>query len=438
MTVFVEKLEGLERKVTVSVPLESVEEEVTLRLRRLMPRVKVDGFRAGKVPFHVVKQRYADSCRDDVRREMVESTLRDALQSNELVPAGTPTIELGTSSDNDDFSYSAFFEVFPEISIHELGDIELEVAEAAIADADVDQLIEKLREQNKEWRDVERPVEKGDKLTIDFEAFFVGEDTPHTQQNDHELIIGQEQMIAGFEDGVIGATMATPVELNLSFPADYHSSELAGKDVRFLVTIKSIKEGVLPALDDAFLALFDVETGGIDALKQDIRKNMQRELERRLNTLNRERVFDAALEINVFDVPHALVDREIEHLKHEMYHRVFGHEHTENEKIPDFPRVLFEESAKRRVHLGLLFAEYVKQHKMVVEPARVEAMISQLSSSYDDPEGLSAWYREKKERMAEVEALVLEEMVAEKMAADAKKVTKVLTYDDVMKQGKSV
>lgn len=436
MAVSVETLNGLERKITVSVPTEKIEEEVGLRLRNLVNRVKIHGFRPGKAPLSVVKQRYSESVRDEVAREMVQSTLYDALREHALVPAGTPNIEPGIIALGQDFSYTAFFEVFPEFSINELENAEIEVGHAVVTEKDVDALLEKLREQNKTWKTVTRPVAQDDRIVIDFEGFIDGEPMDHAKEKGYELVIGAGQMIDGFESGLIGATLNTPIEIDVTFPESYHEASIAGKPARFNIVVTEIKAGELPELTDAFAELFNIKEGGIEALKKDIKQNMMRELERRLSSMNREKIFDAVLEINQFDVPNALIEQEIAHLKHEMYHRIFGHEHSENEKIPDFPRALFEEQAKRRVRMGLLFADYVKIHKLEVESARVDAMIEKLASAYDNPKELHDWYHEKQERLAEVEALVMEEIVAEKMIENSKTIQKEMSYDDVMAPAK--
>ncbi len=432
MAVSVEALNGLERKVTVSVPSEKIEEEVGLRLRNLVNRVKIHGFRPGKAPFQVVKQRYSDSVRDEVAREMVQSTLHEALTTHALVPAGQPYVEPGVIALGQDFSYTASFEVFPQFTINELNQAEIEVGHAEVHAADVDVLIEKLREQNKVWNLVSRPVAHGDQVVIDFEGFIEDKPMDNAKEKDYELVIGENQMIKGFEEGLVGAEQGASLVLNITFPKDYHQATLSHVEARFNVQVKSIKESTLPALDDAFVESFNIKTGGMAALKLDIKENMVRELERRLSSMNREKIFDALLAVNPFDLPNALVDQEIAHLKHDMYHRMFGHEHSENEQIPDFPRVLFEDQAKRRVHMGLLFADYVKKHEMIVDPSRVEAMIEKFASAYDDPAELRSWYDEKQERLAEIEALVMEEMVADKIIENTKTIQKKMSYDDVM------
>jgi trigger factor len=239
-------------------------------------------------------------------------------------------------------------------------------------------------------------------------------------------------MIPGFEEQLVGLTSDKPSDIAVTFPKDYGHVDLAGKDVTFKITVKQVLEGQLPELDDAFVAKFNIKEGGIEALKKDIKQNMERELERRISTMNREKTFDKLLEINKFDLPLALIDQEIADLKHEMYLRVFGHEHSENEHIPDFPRELFEEQATRRVHLALLFQEYVKKHAMSVDSSRVDAMIEKLAAAYEHPDELRAWYKGDKERLSEIESLVMEEMVSEKILEDAKTTKTTLDYESVM------
>lgn len=432
MQVSVETLKGLERKVTISVPASKVEEEVSQRLRNLARKAKVDGFRPGKVPMNVVVKRFSDSVRQEVAKDMVQSTLYEALKNNELMPAGSPYIEPEAVEMGKDFKYTAVFEVFPHIEVKELNQADVEVVNATVKEADVKGMLDKLREQNKDWKEVSRAVATADKVVIDFQGFLDGTLFEGGAAEDYELIIGSGSMIPGFEDGLIGGKIGKEFDIKVNFPKDYGHKELAGKEATFKITVKKVMEGQLPELNDDFAKKFNIADGGVDALKKDIKQNMERELERRVSSMNREKAFDRLLEKNKFDLPKALVDQEIEHLKHEMYHRVFGHEHSDNEQIPDFPRALFEEQANRRVHLGLLFSEYVKKHKMDVDPVRVEAMIEKFASAYESPDELRAWYKGNKERLAEIEALVMEEMVSEKILEDAKIVKIKMDYDAVM------
>ncbi|KTD11757.1 peptidyl-prolyl cis-trans isomerase (trigger factor) [Legionella gratiana] len=432
MQVSVETLKGLERKVTVSVPSEKVEEEVSLRLKNLARKVKIDGFRPGKVPLHVVTSRYSSSVREEVARDMVQSTLYEALQKNELVPAGYPYVEPEQLEKGKDFKYSATFEIMPVFEIAELNQAVVELSRSEVTDKDVEQMLDKLREQNKTWSDVSRAAKKGDKVVIDFKGFLDDKPFDGGSAENHELILGSGAMIPGFEEEIIGNKKDKPFDIKVTFPADYGHKELAGKEAVFNITIHHVMEGNLPELDDVFAEKFNIKEGGIDALRKDIKENMTRELERRVSMMNREKLFDKLMEINEVQLPLALVDKEIEHLKHDMYHRIFGHEHHENETIPDFPRELFEEQAKRRVHLGLLFSEYVKKHQIVPDKDKVNAVIEKFAGAYENPDELRTWYQNSKEHMAEIEALVLEEMVADKIAEDAKIEYKSKDYDSVM------
>lgn len=432
MQVSVETLSGLERKVTVSVPTEKVEEEVSLRLKNLAHKVKIDGFRPGKVPFDLVKKRYSSSVREEVAREMVQSTLYEALQNNELTPAGYPFVEPEQVEAGKDFKYTATFEIFPIFEIAELNQAAVQLSKSDVTDKDVKAMLDKLREQNKEWVEVSRAVKKEDKVTIDFEGFMDDKAFDGGSAKGHELVIGSGSMIPGFEDGIVGAKKDKPFDINVTFPENYGHESLSGKEAVFKITVHKVMEGKLAELDDAFAEKFNIKEGGVDALTKDIKANMVRELERRIGVMNREKLFDALMEINKIELPKALIDKEIEHLKHDMYHRIFGHEHHANEKIPDFPRELFEEQAKRRVHLGLLFSEYVKKHNITAEKEKIDAMIDKLASAYETPEELRSWYQNSKEHMAEIEALVMEEAVADKIASDAKISHKKMDYDSVM------
>ena len=432
MQVSVETLKGLERKVTVSVPTEKVEEEVSLRLRNLARKAKVDGFRPGKVPMNVVQKRFSDSVRQEVARDMVQSTLHEALKTNELVPAGYPSVEPEQIESGKDFKYTAVFEVFPEITVNELNQAKVEIVNAEVKDSDVTKMLDKLREQNKEWDEVKRAVAKGDKAVVDFEGFLDGKAFEGGKAEAYEVEIGSGSMIPGFEEGIIGGEIKKPFDIKVNFPEDYNHKDLAGKEATFKIKISKVMEGKLPQLDAAFAEKFNIKEGGVDALKKDIKDNMVRELERKVSSMNREKIFDQLLEKNKFDLPMSLIDQEIEHLKHEMFHRLFGQEHHEHEQIPDFPRELFEEQAKRRVQLGLLFSEYVKKHELVADKARVDAMIEKFASAYETPEELRAWYQSNREHLAEIEALVMEEVVSEKIIEDAKVVKKSMDYDAVM------
>lgn len=430
---------GLERKLTVSVPTEKLEEELSSRLKDLARKAKVAGFRPGKVPLNVIKSRFSETVLEDVARDLVQPTLLEALKEKDLVPAGSPYVQPEQVESGKDFIYTATFEVFPEIHVNELEKTtQIDVIRATITDSDVDKVLEKLREQNREWKEVARPVVQGDKVIIDFQGFLGDKPFEGGEAKGSELIIGSGSMIPGFEEQLIGAEQNKPFEITLNFPKNYAHKELADQEATFKVTVQKIMEGELPALDEAFAEKFDIKEGGIEGLKKAIRKDMERELDRRLRSINREKIFNALLKINLFEIPNSLIEQEIAHLKHEMYHRIFGPEHKDNEKIPDFPRKLFENRAKHRVQLGLLLSEYLKKHELAVEKEQVDAMIDKLSDAYEKPEELRAWYRESKERMVEIETLATEELIAEKIGEHATLVEKHLSYEEVMQHKEEI
>ena len=432
MAVAIESLSGLKRKMTISVPAAEFTKEFDSRIKKMATKAKIDGFRPGKVPMNVVKQRYSFAITREVAQELIQSSLYKALNEHSLVPVASPEIEPLEMALGQDFSYHATFEVFPSFEVNELNGEKVELVSSEVEAKDVDIMINNLREKNKVWEEVARAAKTGDKLIIDFEGFVNDVPFEGGKAEGFEVIIGSGSMIPGFEDGLIGLKADKSKDLELSFPAEYGHADLAGKEARFHVTAHKVMHGVLPEVNDDFAKLFNVKEGGVDALRADIKENMTRELTRRVSAVNRESIFDKLLEINSFEIPEALIEQEIQHLKHEMYHQVFGHEHHADEKIPDFPRSLFEAKATRRVHLGLLFSEYVKKHNIEVDAGRVDAMIEMFAGAYEHPGQVRDWYRSNKDRMAEIEALVMEELVADQIVLTATISSKSQSYADTM------
>lgn len=432
MQVSVETLEGLERKMTVSLPADKIDEEVDVRLKKLARTAKMNGFRPGKAPFTEVVKRYSNDVRHEVAGELVRSSLYEAIAGQALKPAGYPTVDLLEVEEGKELKYTALFEVYPEVQINELDNVDIEIVKSKVAAADVDKMIQDLRKQNQNFVAVDRAVKDGDRVMIDFEGFIDGVPFEGGKAEGYQVIIGSHSMIPGFEEGIIGAKVDKPFEINVTFPADYNHAPLAGKEAMFKLSVKGVEEGQLPELNDEFVAKFGIKEGGMDALKADIKDNMSRMLERQVSSMNRERVFTKLLEKNTIELPKILVDDEIADLKHEMFHRIFGAKHTENEKIPDFPRELFEEQAKRRVQLGLVFSEYVKKHEMVVDKSRIDAMIDKMSGAYEDADELRKHYQTNKKQMEQLESLVLEEMVAEKILSTMNVKEKSMDYDSVV------
>lgn len=432
MKVSVKNLEGLKREVTVSIPAEKITEEMDLRLKKLAVNAEMSGFRKGKVPLSVLKSKYNKALLSEVASEMIQPTLFKAIEQEGLNPAGYPEVNLNTLEEGKEFSYTALVEILPTVEIKELDKEKVEIIDSKVKAKDVDALLEKLREQNKEWSEVSRDVKDGDKVIIDFEGFIDGVAFEGGKAEDFEVVVGSKSMIPGFEDSLVGAKPDSEFEIKSTFPKEYHKEDLAGKEATFKIKMKKIFEGSLPELNEAFAEKFNVKEGGIEALKKDITLNMERELENRVNSINRGNIFDKLLEKNPLELPSSLVEEEIKILKHEWFHKLFGPEHRDDEKIPDFPREMFEKPAQRRIHLGLLFSEYVKKHSLSVEQEKVDAKINKMAEAYESPQELKDYYMQNKEKMAEVEALVMEEMVAEKILDDATVVNKKMDYEAVM------
>lgn len=432
MQVSVEALDGLERKLTVLLPALRVDEEVDVRLKKLARTTKMNGFRPGKAPMMEVVKRYEHDVRHDVSKDLIQSTLFEALALEKLVPAGYPIVDLLEMAAGQDLKYSALFEVYPVVEVNELDNVEIEIVQCDVAPSDVDKMIGQLQKESQNWGPVTRAVAQDDSITLDFEGFIDEVAFEGGRAEGHRLIIGSKSMIPGFEEGLIGAEIDKPLDIKVTFPADYNHAALAGKDATFKITVTAVEEGRLPELNDEFAARFGIMEGGMDALRKDLIENMTRLLGRQVSSMNRETIFSKLLEKNSIALPKALVDDEIEDLKHEMFHRVFGNKHTENEKIPDFPRELFEEKANRRVQLGLVFSEYVKKHEIKVDQARIDAMIDQMSGAYQDADELRKHYQSNKKQMEQLEALVLEEMVADKLLETMTIKPKKMSYDDVI------
>jgi len=408
MQVSVETTAGLERRMTVQVPEERIATEVDNRLRQLARTTSIKGFRPGKVPFKMVQQRYAEQVRQEVLGDVIQSTYFEAVTQEKLRPAGYPSFEPKSLEQGKGIEYIATFEVMPEIQLAGFEGVTIEKPVAQVTDADVDAMLETLRQQNAGWQVVERAAADGDRVTIDFKGTVDGAEFQGNKGENVPVTLGGKRMIAGFEEGLVGAKAGEERTLDLQFPANYGYKEVAGKPVQFQVTVKQVEEPQLPELDDAFAAKFGVE-GGIVALRGEVRANMERELEQRLGNLVKQQVMDKLLEINNITVPQALVAQESQALAQQM---------RENMQLPAdksgaISPSMFEEQAKKRVSLGLLLAELVQRHNLKVDADTLRRKVEQMAAGYDQPEEVVKWFYADKRRLGEVESLALEERVVE-------------------------
>ena len=431
MQVSLETLSDIERKLIISLSDEDIQQEVNLRLKNIAPKVEIHGFRPGKVPFSEVKKRFTGRIREEVIRDFMQKSFQEAVESKALKLAGYPKIDVKSEFSQGDFCFEAMVQVYPEIKIKELTGCEIEIIESKIEEADVAEMVEKLRQQNISWKIVERKAKAGDQVEIDFKGFLNGEAFEGGEANHYQLVLGDNKFIPGFEDGIIGHQPGDAFDLDLIFPENYGQADLAGKTVRFAVKLHQVQEGELPEINDEFAEKLGIK-GGVEGLKQDLKNNMHRELKNKISQLNRKVIFDKFIESNPVTLPSDLIDMEIDNLKHELYHRVFGSEHKSGQKLPDFPKEIFLEEASRRVHLSLLYAEYLKLHELKVEQDQLNAMLDEVVSAYEDAVAAKEWYQGDKKRMSNLENLLLEEAVADKLLQSAKSVLKKLSFRETM------
>ncbi len=428
MQVSIESGEGLERRMTVELPAEKVDGEVDRRLKELSRKVKLHGFRPGKVPLTVVRQRFAGNVRGEVFGEMVQSSFFEAVAQENLKPAGEPKIEAKRDG-GQGYRYTAIFEVLPEIALAAMERLSIQRPSAEIKDADVAKMVDKLRRQRTTWNPVGRGAQAEDLVKISFKGSIDGEPFDGGEAEDVPLVIGSKRMIDGFEAGLIGAVVGDERTLDLQFPEDYRVEKLAGKPVRFEVSVSSVEEPVLPEVDEEFLRSLGITEGGVDALQKDVRQNMERELEQKTRALLKDRVMDALLEAHSIDVPKVMVDQESRRLQEQARNEVKASGGVGKFELP---LELFAEQAKRRVALGLLISEVVKQNGIDVDPQRVRRTIEEFASSYEQPEDVVKWYYNDREQLAAVESVVLEDQVVDWVLQQAAVEEQPAEFDELM------
>lgn len=431
MQISLETLSEIERKLIISLPDYDIQNEIDIRLKDLAPKVQLQGFRPGKVPMREVKLRFSGRVREEVVRDLMQTALEEAIQSKNLKLASYPKINVNSGMDKGDFCFEAIVEIFPEIKINELKDAEIEVIEASIHDSDLEHMLQQLLNQNKVWHHVEREAQEGDQLEIDFKGFIDDVAFEGGEAKNFKVVLGEKKMIPDFEQGLLGHKAGETFNINVKFPDDYGQADLASKMARFEIILHHIEQAETLELNDEFASKLGIDDG-VEALKTDITQNMKRELKKRVSQINRKNIFDKFIESNPINLPPMLIDMEIKNLQHEFYHRVYGNEHRDDEKIPDFPREMFESDASRRVHLSMLYAEYTKLHDLKVDQEKLDELLDEVVSAYDDSEEAKAWYLADKNRLEELNNLLLEELVADKLMESAKSVLKKLSFRETM------
>jgi trigger factor len=433
MAVTVETLEKLERRITLTLPAEVINGEVESRLKKLSRTVKADGFRPGKVPMSVVAQRYGYQVQYEVVNDRVGQSFNEAVNEAKLRVAGTPKITQKDQAPEGALAFDATFEVYPEVKLGDLSTAEVERISTEVTEAAIDRTVEILRKQRRTFglRAKDEGAIEGDRVTIDFEGKIDGEPFSGGKAEAFQFIIGEGQMLEQFDQAVRGMKVGESKTFPLQFPADYHGADVAGKEADFLVTVSKIEAQNLPAVDEALAKSLGIKEGTVEGLRADVKKNLEREVKFRVLARNKAAVMDALAAAAELDLPNALVEAEsqrlIEGARGDLKQR--GVKDAETVEIPGD---IFRPQAERRVRLGLVVSELVRQHKLQAKPEQLQAHIEELSQSYEKPAEVMRWYLSDRQRMSEVEAVVIENNVTEFVLGQVKVVDKVLPFDELM------
>ena len=431
MQVSVEEVGALERRMTISVDEAQIDGAIQKELEKLSKRVKIKGFRAGKVPLKVVKQHYGNEVRMQVLQDVMQSSFYDALQQEKLHPAGQPTFDPKLSEQpGEGFEYTATFEVYPEIKLASMDGVKIERPAVEISDADLDEMLKTIQKQHIDWKEVDRAAKQEDRVTIDFKGVIDGEAFQGGSGNDMAVEIGKGQLIAGFEDGLVGLKTGDEKTLDLAFPEEYHNKDVAGKPVSFDVTVKKVEEPELPPVDAELAKKLGIEDGDVEKLKTDVRNNMQRELSAALGNKTKSAVMDKLLELNPVEAPSALIDNESRNIAGQMAQNLMQQGMPADKAQLD-PGA-FKEEAKRRVTLGLILAEIVKQQDIKASDEAVRARVDKIAEPYEQSEQVVQWYYGDKKRLAEIESLVLEQSVVDWVLEQADVQDNTMTFNEIM------
>jgi trigger factor len=426
----IETMTGLERRMTISVPSQAFEGQVTDRLGKAADQVKLPGFRPGKVPMKEVRRRYGPSVRAEVAGELMQSTFFAAIREEDLVPAGSPSLEVVKMDPGIDFEFTATFEVFPLVELADLSGLNIQNPAAQIGDGDIDAMVERLREQRQTWEPADGPCADGHQVTVDFTGSIDGEPFDGGQGEGVTFVVGGGQMIEDFDRGVLGLSAGAEGDFDAVFPDDYSSEELQGKTAKFHVKVTEVSVSQQPELDDEFFRGFGVEEGGLSAFRDDVRGNMQREMDAAILNQVKTQVMDQLHALHTIQQPQAMIKSEIDALKQQMLQQfqMYG----ANQAQPELPDELFTEQAERRVSVGLIVKEIVGRAELEADTERVKARIDTLAEQYDDPQQVVNWYYSNQEQLQQIEMAVLEEQVVEHVLDAATVVEVASNYEEII------
>ncbi len=430
MQVSIETLDGLARRMTIQIPSERVSEAVEKKLKDLSKTVRIDGFRPGKVPLKVVQQKFGGHVRQEVIGDVIESSYQEALIQEKVRPAGMPSIDSVSSEEKEDMSYTATFEVFPEVEDLVLDSIEVEKPLVEITDKDFDAMLQKLREQRKTWKETKAAAKKGCQVMVDFEGRIDGELFEGGAGKDMPVEIGAGQMLPEFESGLEGIKASEQRTVEVNFPEDYHGADVAGKTAEFTLKATKVSKPELPELDEEFARGFGVQDGDLEKMRADIRANMEKEKNDRLKANLKNRVMSGLLEHNAIIAPSAMVAEEVKSLRMQAAQRM-GHD-PESMDEAAFPDELFNEEATRRVQLGLLVSEVIKKEEIELNQDLVESTIEEMAISYEQPDQVRDYYRQNQQARSGIEGMVLEDQVVTHILEKAKVTEQGTSFDDLM------
>ena len=432
MSVTLETLENLERKVTLSLPWSSINAECDKRLKQTARKARIDGFRPGKAPLGMIQSMYGASIQNDVMNELAQKVFFETAVAEGWKIAGMPRLEgVEGQDDKENFLFSGVFEVFPEVKVGDLSDREVEKVTASVGDAEVEKTIDILRQQRTRFNHTERAAKDGDRVIIDFAGKIDGEAFAGGSAENYAFVLGQGQMLPEFEAGVNGLKEGESKDVEVNFPEDYHGKEVAGKTAIFTITVRNVAEPVLPEVDEVFAKALGIADGNIETMRAEVKKNVEREVKRRVDSQNKEAAMEALLAVSELQVPNALINEEAARLAAEMKQN-FINQGMADAKNLDLPLDMFEEQAERRVKLGLILAEVVQANGLEPSKEQIDAVIADFAESYEDPQEVIDWYHADNSRLQGPTSLAVEANVTDFVLGKAKVTEKALSFDEVM------
>lgn len=434
----IEKLEGMTHKLKVNIPAEEVTNAYNNHLKEAAKQIHLKGFRPGKVPENVIKQRFGSGLEQETLQELIQTSFREAIEKHKINFAGQPDIKKpGKLVPGEAFSYEATFEMLPEINLHDLSGISVEKVTAEITDDDIARMLKSLQEQNADWALVQRPAQKGDRVKIDFDGKIDNVAIERGSAKDIYVVLGSQQMIPGFEDGIIGMKSEETRDIKVTFPQAYGEQKYSGKEAVFKITLHSVEEPKLLGLDQALPEKLHIK-GGYEALKKEVRKQMQESLNQAINARLQNVVLDKLLEQNPINLPKSLVRSEVRYLQmnNQAQHEMMQKRYNQNIPMPNIPEETYVKEAERRVHLGLLMAEVIKRFKIERDQNKIYEKVRQLAKNYPNPDVVAKNYLQNKNLMAEIEASISEEQVVAKLLENAKIELKTVSYEEAIQPPK--